>query len=134
MSEFVEVAPPVAGDGEFSEDVERAGVGGPGGAAERLQCGGVDGDRELAGFFVGEPVDSQTGAEFAQRGCEAVIVGFGGGGDEVDVVGLVSCSVELGGEAADHDVVDPVAVEYCEHSFGIEPLRFSRHGRVRGPR
>jgi hypothetical protein len=34
--------------------------------------------------------------------------------------------VELGGEAADHDVVDPVAVEYCEDSFGIEPLWCSR--------
>jgi hypothetical protein len=24
--------------------------------------------------------------------------------------------------------------EHLEDSFGIEPLRFSRHGRVRGPR
>ena len=89
---------------------------------------------KLAGFFVGEPGDSKSGVEFAQSGREAVIVRFGGGGDEVDVVGLASCSVELGGEAADHDVVDPVALECCEDSFGIEPLRFSRHGRVRGPR
>jgi hypothetical protein len=88
----------------------------------------------LAGFFVGEACDAKTGAEFSQRGCEAVIVGFGGGGDEADVIGLVSCSVELGGEAADHDVVDTVALEHCENSFRIEPLRFSRHGRVRGPR
>jgi hypothetical protein len=77
---------------------------------------------------------TRRSAEFAQSGRGAVVVCFVGGGDEVDVVGLASCSVELGGEAADHDVVDPVALEYCEDSFGIEPLRFSRHGRVRGPR
>jgi len=51
-----------------------------------------------------------------------------------NVLSLASCSVELGGKAADHDVVDAVAVEYCEDSFGIEPWWFSRHGLVRGPR
>jgi hypothetical protein len=40
---------------------------------------------------------------------EAIIARFGRGGDEIDVVGLASCSVELGRESADQLHADPQA-------------------------
>ena len=107
-------------DRKLSQNVEGSGVGGPRRAAEPAKCGCVDDNWELTSFLVGPAGDAQSCTEFFQCLSETFLVVRGGGRHEVDVVRLPVSAVELGAEAADHDVLDAVLIQHFDDSCRIE--------------
>lgn len=111
--------PPVC-NGQVVEHVEGTGVGVPGRASKRSDGVGIDDDGQLPGFRVGHAGDTKSGIEISQRCGESFGVVCGGGGHDIEIVGLMSCAADLRAEPSDDDIFDTMSVEHLENLLRVD--------------
>ena len=105
---------------EFSQHVDRAGIGHPCRAAERTQGRRVELDRQLTRLVVGHAADTKSSTELAQRGGKAFEVPVIVARNAVDVRSRSRRSVCSCSKPSDEDVVDTVAIEGGQDQTRVE--------------